>query len=71
MVIDDRIVVAGSFNYARPANEYNDENLFVIGSPHSEVEGITVEAAPVKTVARYFRDEIERLYGLSKTFVPT
>ncbi len=34
MVIDTRIVVAGSFNYTAPANEYNDENLFVIGSPH-------------------------------------
>ena len=33
MVIDTRIVVAGSFNYTAPANEYNDENLFVIGSP--------------------------------------
>ena len=70
MVIDDRIVVAGSFNYTKPANEYNDENLFVIGSPHEEVEGITVEADPVKKVARHFRDEIERLYGLSKKFVP-
>jgi phosphatidylserine/phosphatidylglycerophosphate/cardiolipin synthase-like enzyme len=70
MVIDDRIVVAGSFNYTKPANEYNDENLFVIGSPHSEVEGISVEADPVKKVARHFRDEIERLYGLSEKFVP-
>jgi hypothetical protein len=64
------IVVAGSFNYTKRANEYNDENLFVIGSPHEEVEGITVEADPVKKVARHFRDEIERLYGLSKKFVP-
>jgi phosphatidylserine/phosphatidylglycerophosphate/cardiolipin synthase-like enzyme len=71
MVIDDRIVVAGSFNYTKPANEYNDENLFVIGSPHSEVEGISVEADPVKKVARHFRDEIERLYGLSDKFVPS
>jgi phosphatidylserine/phosphatidylglycerophosphate/cardiolipin synthase-like enzyme len=70
MVIDDRIVVAGSFNYTKPANEYNDETLFVIGSPHTEVEGISVEADPVKTVAGHFRDEIERLYGLSKKFVP-
>jgi phosphatidylserine/phosphatidylglycerophosphate/cardiolipin synthase-like enzyme len=30
MVIDDRIIVAGSFNYTQPANDYNDENLFVI-----------------------------------------
>ena len=37
MVIDNRVVIAGSFNYTAPANEYNDENLFVIGSPHEEV----------------------------------
>ena len=39
MVIDERIVVAGSFNYTEPANEYNDENIFVLGSTHDEVEG--------------------------------
>jgi phosphatidylserine/phosphatidylglycerophosphate/cardiolipin synthase-like enzyme len=71
MVIDDRIVVAGSFNYTMPANDYNDENLFVIGSPHTEVEGITVEADPVKDIARHMRDEIQRLFDLSKKFVPT
>jgi phosphatidylserine/phosphatidylglycerophosphate/cardiolipin synthase-like enzyme len=32
MVIDETVVVAGSFNYTQPANDYNDENLFVIGS---------------------------------------
>ena len=31
MVIDERIVVAGSFNYTEPANDYNDENIFVLG----------------------------------------
>jgi phosphatidylserine/phosphatidylglycerophosphate/cardiolipin synthase-like enzyme len=36
MVIDERIVVAGSFNYTLPANDYNDENIFVLGSdPYS------------------------------------
>lgn len=33
MVIDDAIVVAGSLNYTAPASEYNDENIFVLGSP--------------------------------------
>jgi phosphatidylserine/phosphatidylglycerophosphate/cardiolipin synthase-like enzyme len=60
MVIDDRIIVAGSFNYTQPANDYNDENLFVIGSPHREVEGIEVEADPVKDVAVHVRKEIKR-----------
>ena len=30
MVIDEAIVVAGSFNYTEPANEFNDENIFVV-----------------------------------------
>jgi phosphatidylserine/phosphatidylglycerophosphate/cardiolipin synthase-like enzyme len=70
MVIDNRIVVAGSFNYSEPANAYNDENLFVIGSPHEEVEGIAVEADPVREIATHMRAEIERLYNLSEKFVP-
>jgi phosphatidylserine/phosphatidylglycerophosphate/cardiolipin synthase-like enzyme len=70
MVIDDRIVVAGSFNYTQPANDYNDENLFVVGSPHAEVGGIEVEADPVKEVAVHMRAEIERLFALSAPFVP-
>jgi phosphatidylserine/phosphatidylglycerophosphate/cardiolipin synthase-like enzyme len=70
MVIDDRIIVAGSFNYTQPANDYNDENLFVIGSPHKEVEGIEVEADPVKDVAAHVRKEIKRLFDLSAPFVP-
>ena len=40
MVIDDRIMVASILNYTQPAIDYNDENLFVVGSPHAEVEGI-------------------------------
>jgi len=70
MVIDNRIVVAGSFNYTAPANEYNDENLFVVGSPHEEVEGITVEADPVRDVATHFRAELERIFALSRPFTP-
>ena len=52
MVIDERIVVAGSFNYTEPANEYNDENIFVMGSTHAEVEGVEVEANPCRELAR-------------------
>jgi hypothetical protein len=34
---DETVVVAGSFNYTQPANDSNDENLFVIGSVLPEV----------------------------------
>ena len=42
MVIDERIVVAGSFNYTEPANEYNDENIFVLGSVARGRHGVAV-----------------------------
>ncbi len=70
MVIDDRIVVAGSVDYTRPANDCNDENLFVIGSPLPQVQGIDVAADPVRQIALHLRAEIERLFDLREPFVP-
>ncbi len=32
-IIDEHTVLTGSFNYTRSANEINDENLVVLGSP--------------------------------------
>ena len=31
MVLDERIVIAGSFNYTAPATTLNDENIIVLG----------------------------------------
>ena len=31
MVIDERLVIAGSFNYTAPATTLNDENIIVLG----------------------------------------
>lgn len=70
MVIDEQIVVAGSFNYTAPANEFNDENIFVLGSVHSEVEGIHVEANPCRVLARHMKAEIERIIAASERYVP-
>jgi phosphatidylserine/phosphatidylglycerophosphate/cardiolipin synthase-like enzyme len=70
MVIDERIVVAGSFNYTQPANEYNDENLFVLGSTHSEVEGINVNVNPCEALAKHMKAEIERIISLSEPYDP-
>lgn len=63
MVIDDDAVVAGSMNYTRPANEQNDENIFIIGSPYNlkKKEGGPVDHAACKAIADFFRDEIERI----------
>jgi phosphatidylserine/phosphatidylglycerophosphate/cardiolipin synthase-like enzyme len=71
MVIDEQIVVAGSFNYTLPANLYNDENIFVLGSVHEEVEGLTVEANPCRQLARHLKTEIERIIAGSVRYTPT
>lgn len=31
MVIDEQLIIAGSFNYTKPANQLNDENIIIIG----------------------------------------
>ena len=72
MVIDDDIVIAGSMNYTGPANEYNDENIFVIGNPYdlSKGEGGPVDHTECKAIATFFRNEIERIVAKSRRFVP-
>jgi phosphatidylserine/phosphatidylglycerophosphate/cardiolipin synthase-like enzyme len=74
-VIDGRTVVAGSFNYTRPANDFNDENIFVVGSAYDEIKepgrkAINVDAARCKALAKYVQDELERIFLLSKKFPP-
>lgn len=48
LIVDDRIVALGSFNYTRSAQESNDESLLLMHSPE---------------VVRAYRDEFERVYG--------
>jgi phosphatidylserine/phosphatidylglycerophosphate/cardiolipin synthase-like enzyme len=70
MVIDERTVIAGSFNYTEPANLYNDENLFILGSTHKEVEGIDVATNPCRQLARHMQAEIDRIIRLSRRWQP-
>lgn len=73
MAIDRHTVIAGSFNYTAPANEYNDENLFVIGSPYRDLpkkEGGPVDQAACRQVVDYMRREIERIVSVSERWVP-
>lgn len=71
MVIDEQVVVAGSFNYTAPANEYNDENIFVVGSVHDEVEGIEVAHDPGGEIARHLKAEIDRIIEHSEVWTPS
>ena len=70
VVIDEQVVVAGSFNYTKPANEFNDENIFVLGSVFKEVETVSVEATPCQVLARYMKAEIVRIIAGSKPYNP-
>jgi phosphatidylserine/phosphatidylglycerophosphate/cardiolipin synthase-like enzyme len=74
MVIDDAVTVAGSFNYTSVANDYNDENIFVIGSPYADLkesEGGPSDLAECKRITDFFRAEIDRIItDLSDPFVP-
>lgn len=70
MVIDEQVVVAGSFNYTKPANDYNDENLFVLGSVLPKVEGITVDKANCRALARHMKAEVERIIAGSVPYSP-
>ncbi len=47
IVIDDETVIGGSFNYTASANQYNDENLFLVRDP---------------AVAAFFKNEVKRVH---------
>ena len=64
MVIDETTTIAGSFNYTAPANDYNDENIFVMGSPYVDLprrDGGPVDPAACADLAGFFRTEIARI----------
>ncbi|GLY18397.1 phospholipase D-like domain-containing protein [Kineosporia rhizophila] len=58
MVIDERLVVIGSFNYTGPATTLNDENIIVIG----DLEETDPQAeAGQRRIAAYALAEIDRI----------
>jgi phosphatidylserine/phosphatidylglycerophosphate/cardiolipin synthase-like enzyme len=58
MVVDERLVVAGSFNYTEPANSLNDENIVILGD--LEETDPAAEAAQ-RGLASYALAEIDRI----------
>jgi phosphatidylserine/phosphatidylglycerophosphate/cardiolipin synthase-like enzyme len=71
MVIDERVVVAGSFNYTKPANDYNDENIFVLGSVDPQTHGIVVAVDASRELALHMKAEIKRIIKqLSEPYAP-
>lgn len=58
MVLDDQVVIAGSFNYTGPANNLNDENIIIIGDLDTTSNSVRTAQ---KKIAKYAREEIERI----------
>ena len=58
MVLDEQVVIGGSFNYTGPANRLNDENIFVLGS--LETKSAATRKAQ-KKIAAYAMKEIDRI----------
>ena len=58
MVIDEQLIVAGSFNYTGPANKVNDENIIIIGDLGSKDQDSIQKQ---KGLAKYALDEIDRM----------
>ena len=58
MVLDEQVVIAGSFNYTGPATRLNDENVMILGDLSStKASSITAQ----KKLAGYALDEIDRI----------
>jgi len=48
----------------------HDENIFVMGSTHKEVEAIQVQANASRQLAVHLKQEIQRIISLSKPYDP-
>ena len=58
MVIDEQVIIAGSFNYTAPATALNDENIVVVGDL---TEDDSAKIAIQKQLAGYALAEIDRM----------
>jgi phosphatidylserine/phosphatidylglycerophosphate/cardiolipin synthase-like enzyme len=61
MVIDDRLIISGSFNYTGPANRLNDENILVIGDLEEDDPANDLAQT---TLATAVRQEIDRIISV-------
>jgi phosphatidylserine/phosphatidylglycerophosphate/cardiolipin synthase-like enzyme len=68
MVIDERLLIVGSFNYTAPANTLNDENIIVIGDLE-EPAGSPADVAQ-RELAAYALTEIDRIIADLSSPVP-
>ncbi|MFK7830352.1 MAG: phospholipase D-like domain-containing protein [Congregibacter sp.] len=58
MVLDDEVVIAGSFNYTGPANALNDENIIILGDIDAKT---AAQRKAQRKIAQFARAEIDRI----------
>ena len=58
MTIDDQLTILGSFNYTKPANQSNDENIVIIGDIEETSQEIRCKQGKI---AKGAREEIQRI----------
>ncbi|MCZ6701639.1 MAG: phospholipase D-like domain-containing protein [Ignavibacteria bacterium] len=58
MVLDEEVVIAGSFNYTGPANRLNDENIIILGDLDTTSN---TQRKAQKKIAQFARTEIGRI----------
>jgi len=58
MVIDEQLIIAGSFNYTGPATQLNDENIIILGDLDSNNQNSIQKQ---KKLAGYALTEIDRI----------
>ncbi len=63
MVIDKRVIIAGSFNYTGPANLLNDENIIMFGNLKPATVSSRASIDIQNDLANYALKEIERIIG--------
>lgn len=61
MVIDDQLSIFGSFNYTKPANHSNDENIVIVGDLD---ETRVMQRKKQQQIAVHARKEIDRIYDV-------
>ena len=66
MVIDDSVTIIGSFNYTKPANLYNDENIIILG----DLENPTAQQKQIATAARMEIDRIVEQHSTRVNLAP-
>lgn len=68
MVIDERVIIGGSFNYTGPANALNDENIMIFGDLHETDE---TKVSEQKKLGKFALDEINRIIDVFGSEVTT